>query len=90
MARNAPNFDLRQRLFGMCGVDLTRIDGIDVTTATVVTSEVGAGMSEFTSDKHFASWLGLCPDTWIAGVVANLNRRTQQLGLQVVPIAAPA
>ena len=32
-ARNAPRFDLRTQLFRMCGVDLTRIDGIDVTTA---------------------------------------------------------
>ena len=32
-ARNAPKFDLRTQLFQMCGVDLTRIDGIDVTTA---------------------------------------------------------
>ena len=30
-ARNTPKFDLRTQLFKMCGVDLTRIDGIDVT-----------------------------------------------------------
>ena len=35
-ARNAPRFDLRTHLFRMCGVDLTKIDGIDVTTALVV------------------------------------------------------
>src|SRR5438445_1463880 len=29
-ARNAPKFDLHEHLFKMCGVDLTRIDGIDV------------------------------------------------------------
>ena len=55
------------RLFQMCGVDLTRIDGIDVTTALVVVSEVGADMRKFPSDKHFASWLGLCPGTKITG-----------------------
>lgn len=31
--RNAPKFDLRTHLFQRCGVDLTHIDGIDVTTA---------------------------------------------------------
>ena len=66
-ARNAPKFDLRTQLFQMCGVDLTRIDGIDVTTALVVVSEVGADMGKFPSDKHFASWLGLCPGTKITG-----------------------
>jgi transposase len=54
-ARNAPKFDLRTQIFQICGVDLTRIDGIDVTTALVVVSEVGADMSKFPSDKHFAS-----------------------------------
>ena len=54
-ARNAPRFDLRAQLFKMCGVDLTRIDGIDVTTALAVISETGADMSRFPSDKHFAS-----------------------------------
>ena len=48
-ARNAPKFDLRTQLFQMCGVDLTRIDGIDVTTALVVVSEVGVDMSKFPS-----------------------------------------
>ncbi|MDO9482641.1 MAG: IS110 family transposase, partial [Hydrogenophaga sp.] len=51
-ARNAPKFDLRTQLFQMCGVDLTRINGIDVTTALVVVSEVGSDMGKFHSDKH--------------------------------------
>ena len=41
-APNAPKFDLRTQLCKMCGVELTRIDGIDVTTALVVISETGA------------------------------------------------
>ncbi len=40
-ARNAPKFDVRAYLFGICGVDLTRINGIDTTTALKVISEVG-------------------------------------------------
>lgn len=39
----------------MCGVGLTRIDDVDVTTALVVVSETGTDMSRFPSDKHFAS-----------------------------------
>jgi hypothetical protein len=41
-ARNAPKFDLRTQLYKLCGVDLIRIDGIDVTTALAVISETGA------------------------------------------------
>ena len=75
--RNAPKFDLRTQLFKMCGVDLTRIDGIDVTTALAVISETGADMSRFPSDKHFASWMGLCPGTKITGgkVMSGATKR---------------
>ena len=41
-----------------CGVDLTRINGIDTTTALKVISEVGPDLSRFKSAKHFTSWLG--------------------------------
>lgn len=66
-SKNAPKFDVRERLFKMCGVDLTRINGIDVSTAMTIISEVGTDMSRFPSDKHFASWLGLCPGTNVSG-----------------------
>jgi transposase len=65
--RNKPKFDLRTRLYQMCGVDLTRIDGIDVSTAMTVLAEVGVDMSKFPTAKHFAAWLGLAPGTKISG-----------------------
>ena len=91
-ARNAPKFDLRTQLFQMCGVDLTRIDGIDVTTALVVLSEVGADMCKFPSDKHFASWLGLCPGTKITGgkVMSGKTKRCANRAAQALRLAAAA
>ena len=91
-ARNAPKFDLRTQLFQMCGVDLTRIDGIDVTTALVVVSEVGADMCKFPSDKHFASWLGLCPGTKITGgkVMSSKTKRCANRAAQALRLAAAA
>ncbi len=91
-ARNAPKFDLRTRLFQMCGVDLTRIDGIDVTTALVVVSEIGTDMSRFPSDKHFASWLGLCPGTKITGgkVMSGKTKRCANRAAQALRLAAAA
>jgi len=91
-ARNAPKFDLRTRLFQMCGVDLTRIDGIDVTTALVVVSEIGADLSRFPSDKHFASWLGLCPGTKITGgkLMSGKTRRVANRAAQALRLAAAA
>src|SRR6266446_7892545 len=62
---NKPQFDLRTGLFRMSGTDLTRVDGIDVITATTILSEVGWDMSKWETEDHFVSWLGLCPDNRI-------------------------
>ena len=64
---NTPQFDLREGLFRMSGTDLTRIDGIDVMTATTVISEAGWDMSKWQTEDHFVSWLRLCPDNRISG-----------------------
>ena len=91
-SRNAPKFDLRTQLFNMCGVDLTRIDGIDVTTAMAVISETGADMSRFPTDGHFASWLGLCPGTKITGgkVMSGKTKRCANHAAQALRLAAAA
>jgi transposase len=64
---NAPQFDLRQDLFRMVGMDLTQMDGIDVMTAMTILSEVGWDMSKWKSENNFVSWLKLCPDNKISG-----------------------
>lgn len=64
---NAPQIPLREGLFRMTGVDLTRIDGIDVITAATVVSEAGWDMSKWRTEDHFVSWLRLCPDNKISG-----------------------
>jgi transposase len=64
---NAPAMDLRAYLKGICGVDLTTIEGIDVMTVMWVLSETGADMSAFKTEDHFASWLGLTPSKDISG-----------------------
>jgi len=60
-------FDLRAGLFRMTGVDLTRIDGIDVMTAATAISEAGWDMSKWRTEDHFVSWLRLCPDNKVSG-----------------------
>jgi transposase len=58
---NDLRFPAREPLFHALGVDLTLIDGIDVGTAMVILAEVGPDVSRFATEKHFASWLRLCP-----------------------------
>jgi transposase len=64
---SAPAFDLRPELYRVSGVDLTRIDGIDVVTAQTLLSEIGVDMTAWPTEAHFASWLGLCPDNQTSG-----------------------
>jgi transposase len=54
-------FDAGRPLFRALGVDLTEIEGIDVGTALVILAEIGVDVSRFPTEKHFASWLGVCP-----------------------------
>lgn len=83
-------FDLRTALYRTCGVDLTRIDGIDVGTALTMIAEVGPDLSRFKSVKHFASWLGLCPGTKISGgkVLSAASKRTANRLAQALRMAA--
>jgi hypothetical protein len=60
-------FDLSAQLKRILGVDLTKIDGIGPVAAQVILSEVGLDMSRWPTEKHFGSWLGLCPDHRISG-----------------------
>jgi transposase len=75
---HAPQFDLGRELHRITGVDLTRIDGIDVGVGQTVISEVGLEMARWETEGHFASWLGLCPDNRITGGKV-LRRRTRHV-----------
>jgi len=58
---NDVRFEATGPLFQALGVDLTLIEGIDVGTALVILAEIGVDVSRFPTEKHFASWLRLCP-----------------------------
>ena len=60
--KGAPNFDAHHLLTQKVGVDLTRIDGIDSHTALKLISEIGIDVSAWPTEKHFTSWLALCPN----------------------------
>jgi hypothetical protein len=57
-SKNAPQFDLRSELYRITGIDWAQINGIDVLTAQTVISEAGADLSNFRTEKHFASLAG--------------------------------
>jgi transposase len=88
--RNEPAFDLRTHLYRSTGVDLTQVPGLQAPTIHIVLSEVGLDMSKWPTDKHFASWLGLCPDNRISGgkVLATGSRRVQNRASRALRMAA--
>jgi transposase len=66
--RNTPRIDdLREQLFRLVGVDLTRIDGLNAHTVLKILPEIGTDMSRWPSVKQFCSWLGLSPGNRISG-----------------------
>jgi transposase len=71
------NEKLRLGLYCKFGVDVTAIEGIGPTAALTFLTEVGADLSAFPSEKHFCSWLGVCPDNRISGgrVLSSRTRR---------------
>jgi transposase len=69
--------DMRPELYKRLGVDVTGVEGIGVLTGLVLLTEVGPDLSRFRTEKHFCSWLGLCPDNRISGgkVLSSRTRR---------------
>src|SRR5258705_7236295 len=64
---NQPTFDVPSEMHRILGVDLTALPGLGAQAVLTFFCEVGAQISRFPSSKHFASWLGLCPDNRISG-----------------------
>jgi transposase len=85
-----PQFDQVGSLQRIAGVDLTRIDGIEAVTAQTVLSEVGWDLSRFPTEKHFCSWLGLCPDNRITGgkIVRTGTRKVKNRAAAALRMAA--
>jgi transposase len=75
--RNSPGFNCRLETYRILGVDLTQIDGISESSALTILSEIGTDWSRWKTEKHFASWLTLCPNNKISGG-RILQRRTRK------------
>jgi len=69
-------FDLQNELVRITGVNLTQIPGIDSSSALKILSEIGTDMSNWKSEKHFCSWLGLSPNNKVSGG-KRLSSRTK-------------
>jgi hypothetical protein len=85
-----PQTDLRAELFRLYGTDLTQCPALGLTPVATLFAEVGADLSRFPTAKHFASWLGLCPDPRKTGgrVVRHQTREVQHRVAKAFRLAA--
>jgi transposase len=75
---NEPKIDLAGLLVRICGIDLTKVVGLNVLNVLLIVSEIGIDMSKWRSAKAFCSWLGLCPGNKISGGKV-LDSRTREV-----------
>ena len=89
-SKTRASFDVRKALADWAGVDLTRINGLEVTSVMKILSEIGPDLSRFANVKHFCSWLGLCPATKISGgkVMSASTKRSANRVRQALKMAA--
>jgi hypothetical protein len=89
---NEPVVDLRTPLYRISGVDLTALAGFDVLTVLTLISEVGLDPHKWPTEKHFSSWLGLCPNNKITGgkVYSTKSRKVVNRAANAFRMAAQA
>jgi transposase len=72
--KNEPHFDLATELCRISGVDVTIIPGLKALLGQRTITECGTDMARFPSEKHFSSWLNICPDNRKTGGVIRSTR----------------
>jgi transposase len=77
-------------LASVCGVDLTRLPGLSTLAVEVIISETGLNMDCWKSERHFCSWLKVCPDNRISGgkVLSSRSRKTKNRAAGMFRLAA--
>jgi transposase len=88
--RNQLPFPIRNEALRITGVDLTQIDGISETAALELIAEIGRDMSLWKTEKHFASWLALCPNNKISGgkVLRRATRKSSSRARDILRLCA--
>ncbi|PWV44254.1 IS110 family transposase [Chitinophaga sp. S165] len=65
--KNNPRFNVRAYLHRILKVDVLAIYGLNDTGGLQLLAETGTDLSKWPTEKHFVSWLNLCPNNKISG-----------------------
>lgn len=89
-SKNAFKFNAHELACKKTGVDLTKIDGLSEQNIWLILSEIGVDMTPWLSEKHFTSWLGLCPNNMVSGgkTLKRHTKRSKQRARQALMLAA--
>lgn len=84
--------DGRTLLYECFGVDVTRIPGLDVSSALTLFTELGADLRPWPTAKHWASYLGLAPNVQSSAgkVRSSRTRKVASRAAGVFRLAAQA
>ena len=90
--KNEPTYDARSYVYEIYGVDLTQIPGFQASSIQTLLSEVGRDLTKWPTEKHFSSWLGLCPNFKRSGGKdqSSKSRKVQSRAARAFRIAARA
>ena len=88
--KNTVPFNATAHLHALLGTDITRIPGISEVSALEIISEIGTDMNRWPTENHFASWLGIVPNTKKSGgkIISNKIMKKKHRAGQALRIAA--
>jgi transposase len=81
---------IREQAFRISGVDLTQIHGIHESAALSLIAEIGVDMNAWKTEKHFSSWLALCPNNKISGgkILRRSTRKSANRAREILQLCA--
>lgn len=89
--KTRPAFNMSHYLQRIHQVDVLAIYGISDISALEILAETGTDMSKWKNEKHFVSWLNLCPNNKISGgkvISSRMLKKQPNLASQAFRTAA--
>lgn len=89
--KNSPKFNVAHYLKRIHKIDVLAIYGLSDISALEILAETGTDMSKWKNEKHFVSWLNLCPNNKISGgkiISSNILKKKPNLASQAFRTAA--
>lgn len=89
--KNQPLYNTREYLRRIHRIDVMNIYGLSEGSGLEILAETGTDLSKWPTDKHFISWLNLCPNNKISGgklISSTILKHKSNLAAQAFKQAA--